>query len=252
MEKTVRTLFTTLDLSLVKQYVQKQCCKLLEDRINIQDCIFAKEYRGRSGYKPGACVPALHLARKLSKRDARSEPRSGERVPYVIVYGMPGLPLIELVRQPHDVISDSSLRINAQYYIMKQILPALNRFLALVGVDVFSWYQQLPRVARARPQALAMDASPKKVKQTSENLDGLVLFISFQESISHYFHSMNCPACNTMTQRGMCDACKQDTQRRALILASRIRRLQRDYSHFYKVQILVSVVCLFNFKHLFL
>ena len=156
-------LFTTLDLSLVKQYIQKQCCKLLEDRVSMQDCIFAKEYRGRHGYKPGACVPALYLARKSTKRDPRSEPRSGERVPYVIVYGTPGLPLIELVRQPHDVINDASLRINAQYYIMKQILPALNRFLSLVGVDVFSWYQQLPRVARARHQVTSVEASPKKV-----------------------------------------------------------------------------------------
>lgn len=31
--------------------------------------------------------------------DRRSEPRAGERVPYVIVYGSPGLPLIELVRR---------------------------------------------------------------------------------------------------------------------------------------------------------
>ena len=34
--------------------------------------------------------------------DRRAEPRAGERVPYVIVYGLPGLPLIKLVRRYTD------------------------------------------------------------------------------------------------------------------------------------------------------
>lgn len=79
--------------------------------------------------------------------DRRSEPRVGERVPYVIVYGMPGLPLIQLVRRPIDVLQDPNLRLNATYYITKQILPPLARILSLIGIDVFSWYNELPRVS---------------------------------------------------------------------------------------------------------
>lgn len=79
--------------------------------------------------------------------DRRSEPRVGERVPYVIVYGIPGLPLIQLVRRPIEVLQDSNLRLNATYYITKQILPPLARILSLVGIDVFSWYHELPRVS---------------------------------------------------------------------------------------------------------
>lgn len=50
-------------MSLVKSYVCQQFTKLLQGRINMQDLIFAREYRGMSGYRPGACVPALELAR---------------------------------------------------------------------------------------------------------------------------------------------------------------------------------------------
>jgi len=32
--------------------------------------------------------------------DPRAEPLNGQRVPYVIVYGSPGLPLIKLVKTP--------------------------------------------------------------------------------------------------------------------------------------------------------
>lgn len=77
--------------------------------------------------------------RKLLRHDRRAEPCVGERVPYVIVYGSPGLPLIQLVKQPWDVLLDPSLRINATYYITKQILPPLDRMLSLLGVDVLSW-----------------------------------------------------------------------------------------------------------------
>lgn len=77
------------------------------------------------------------------------------------MYGTPGLPLIQLVRQPHEVINDSSLRINYQYYIKQQVLPALSRVLALVGVDVLSWYDELPRVITAAPPLLPNNHNKK-------------------------------------------------------------------------------------------
>ncbi|EDV18650.1 uncharacterized protein TRIADDRAFT_34877, partial [Trichoplax adhaerens] len=77
--------------------------------------------------------------RKLLATDKRAEPRVGERVPYVVVYGMPGLPLIRLVRRPIEFLSDPSLRLNAAYYITKQILPPLNRIFSLIGVDTNAW-----------------------------------------------------------------------------------------------------------------
>jgi len=43
--------------------VCRQFTKLLSGRANLQDLIFAKEFRGLNGYKPTACVPALELTR---------------------------------------------------------------------------------------------------------------------------------------------------------------------------------------------
>lgn len=63
LEKCLRILFETKDVSLVKKYVIKQFTKILTGRASIQDLTFAKEYRGASGYQPGACVPALELAK---------------------------------------------------------------------------------------------------------------------------------------------------------------------------------------------
>lgn len=80
--------------------------------------------------------------------DRRLEPRVGERVPYVIVYSSPGVPLIQLVRRPLEVLQDPTLRLNTTYYITKQILPPLARIFSLIGVDVLGWYHTLPRVRR--------------------------------------------------------------------------------------------------------
>lgn len=63
LEKTLRILFETCDVSAVKQYVCRQFTKILSGHANIQDLVFAKEFRGVHGYKPTACVPALELTR---------------------------------------------------------------------------------------------------------------------------------------------------------------------------------------------
>jgi DNA polymerase zeta len=63
LEKSLRLVFETKDVSLVKSYVCRQFVRLLQGRLNIQDLTFAREYRGMSGYKPGACIPALELTR---------------------------------------------------------------------------------------------------------------------------------------------------------------------------------------------
>lgn len=80
------------------------------------------------------------IFRKWLAADKRSEPRHGERVPYVIINGPPGLPLIKLVRSPRELLSDSSLLPNITYYITRAIIPPLNRCFTLIGADLNVWY----------------------------------------------------------------------------------------------------------------
>lgn len=65
LEKSLRLLFDTKDISQVKDFVQRQFVKILQGKVSIQDLTFAKEYRGSHGYRPGATVPALELARSV-------------------------------------------------------------------------------------------------------------------------------------------------------------------------------------------
>lgn len=53
LERSLRVLFTTLDLSQVKQYCLRSWTKVLEGRVSVADFVFAKEVRGRRGSRAG-------------------------------------------------------------------------------------------------------------------------------------------------------------------------------------------------------
>ena len=63
LEKSLKILFESEDMSQVKKFIQLQLSKIMIGRTALQDLTFAKEFRGLSGYKPGACVPSLEITR---------------------------------------------------------------------------------------------------------------------------------------------------------------------------------------------
>ncbi|GIX95779.1 DNA polymerase zeta catalytic subunit, partial [Caerostris darwini] len=213
LEKSLKILFQTRNLDDVKDYVQKQFSKILNERANIMDFIFAKEYRGRSGYKPGACVPALEIAKRRAAKDPRSEPLPGERVPYVVVYGPPGLPIIRLVREPDELLNDSNLRINAKYYITCVITPALERVFSLMGANVKSWFMAIIHTQRLN---LPMYHSPRI-------------------TITQYFVSCSCASCGSPATSSLCDNCLQDSSGTIAILHNKIRKWERNVDNLRQV-----------------
>eukprot|EP00057_Strongylocentrotus_purpuratus_P029170 XP_011683644.1 PREDICTED: DNA polymerase zeta catalytic subunit [Strongylocentrotus purpuratus] len=219
LERSLKTLFETKDVSKVKRYVQQQFQKLNAGQIGLQDLIFAKEYRGRQYYKPTSCVPALEIAKRKLAVDRRSEPRVSERVPYVVVHGSPGLPLIQLVRTPQDYLQDPSYNLNAPYYITRQIIPALNRVFGMMAVDTLEWYQELPKVVH-------VNTVPSKAKGSANARKG---------TISQYFCSLNCAVCDRLTQSGLCEVCRSSPQTTVTSLMKRVQDWDRARAQINKI-----------------
>ncbi|CAD5119813.1 DgyrCDS8397 [Dimorphilus gyrociliatus] len=196
---------------LVKEYVLKQCSKVLAGRVNVQDFILAKEYRG--SYKQDH-IPAALIARKRLAADPRSEPKISERVPYVIISGPPGVRLKDNVREPIELLVDSSLRINADYYLSKQILPPLHRVLSLIGIDVFSWYQEIPRT-------LQLGGSVNANKKT----------------ISQFFMGAECAICSSRVQPKsiVCSTCRESEGKCCLILEKMAFDIEKAYINASKI-----------------
>ena len=143
LTRTLHTLFTPPhDLSRVKDLVLKQCARIRAGRVRLDDFVFAKEVRlgTYAAQHVTQLPPAAIVAWKRLQQDPRSEPKYGERVPYVVVRGPPRSRLADVCVAPEVVLeSRGAVTLHADYYIDKQILPALERMLSLVGADCVAW-----------------------------------------------------------------------------------------------------------------
>lgn len=217
LEKAVKLLFTTQDVeNHVKPYVQRQFNKILRGRIsNLSDFIFAREYRGSERYTPNACVPSLKIAQKIKETNPRGEPLRKERVPYIIVFGTPEQPLIQLVKQPLDLIKDPSLRLNGTYYIERIIVPTLNRVFSMMGFDVMQWYAEVPRM---------------NTYQRSIYLHAQAGTSSRPTTLLQYFAPGMCPVCGQKAPNDdICSTCLTFPLYSAVSLTEEIRSIEKRF-----------------------
>lgn len=235
LEKSLRILFESFDVSAVKRYLNRQFTKILNNEMSIQDLIFAREFRGITGYKGAACVPALELARKWMQKDPRAVPLSGERVPFVIANGPPGLPLIRLVRSPYELLADKGLHINSMYYITKVIIPPLNRCLLLIGADVSEWFEQLPRKIQ--------------LSGANVNCEEVVGSCVKKITIAQYFATANCQTgCGQQASKdGLCMACLRNPQRAVIALNQKIYNFERQFVQVQSVSYSFQRLCFSSF-----
>ncbi|KAG8872386.1 DNA polymerase zeta [Tulasnella sp. 331] len=149
VEKCIKILFRTQDLSEVKTYCRSSWTKLMDGRVSLQDFIFAKEvklgkYSDKGPPPPGVVVAARRLA-----RDPRAEAQYGDRVPYVITRGEPKQRLVDRAFEPLEVLNDRhQYLLDASYYIEHMLIPPLERVFNLVGANVGGWYAEMPKFAR--------------------------------------------------------------------------------------------------------
>ncbi|CEP60152.1 DNA-directed DNA polymerase LALA0_S01e04192g [Lachancea lanzarotensis] len=144
VEKSLRILFESQDLSAVKAYVQDQFQKITKGQVSVQDFCFAREVKLGS-YKSDKTAPAgAVVAQKKTHLDRRAEPQYRERVPYVVIKGRPGQILRERCIPPEVFLSNENFELDSTYYITKTLIPPLQRFFNLMGVDVTRWYVEMP------------------------------------------------------------------------------------------------------------
>ncbi|KAJ2674984.1 DNA polymerase zeta [Coemansia sp. RSA 1085] len=157
LEGAMSTLFETNDLSLLKAFLTRQFSDILSSKVPIDEFIIAKEVRMHS--YSGRMLPAhAKVAANGMELDPQAEPEYGERVPYVVVHNGSHTRLVDRVVSPHTLLAQPQLQLDFQYYIDKQILPALDRLLSLVGVDVQLWFSKMSRRSRTNPAALLAQA----------------------------------------------------------------------------------------------
>ena len=160
VEKTLRILFDTANVSKVKAYTLNQFHKILLNRISLNDFCFAKEvrygtYKSKTHLPPGAII-----AEKLVEKDPRREPQYRERVPYVVVFDPKKSRIKDRVMTPEDFmnsyLTDNPLVLDYEYYITRVLIPPIARVFNLIGADISAWYNELPKYSQLRMNGISM------------------------------------------------------------------------------------------------
>ncbi|KAJ5594294.1 C4-type zinc-finger of DNA polymerase delta [Penicillium hispanicum] len=212
-EKALKLLFRTADLSQVKSYFQRQCSKIMQGRVSIQDFCFAREVRLGTYSERGTLPAGAMISTKRMLEDHRLEPQYGERVPYVVVTGAPGSRLVDRCVAPETLLHDAQLELDAEYYITKNLIPPLERIFNLVGANVRQWYDEMPKVQRIR----RVDTSSSLKRE----------FGVAKKTLESYMRSSSCIICREKLSDVAVPVCGTCLQRPHLALLDVVSRLQR-------------------------
>ncbi|CAL1695850.1 unnamed protein product [Somion occarium] len=217
VETCLKILFRTQDLSRVKDYCCNSWARMLENRVSVQDFVFSKEVKMGTYSDKVPPPPGVAVAARRMVEDPGYEPQYGERVPYVIIRGKPLQRLVDRAVSPEEVLNDSHKYIDASYYISRVLVPPLERILNLVGADVRSWYDEMPKILRAdQPDALLL--SPRKPLNYVDMANRL--------SIDEHFLSSRCLTCDEPTPYGVCLNCRRQEQSTITGLLGRIKKTE--------------------------
>uniref|UniRef100_A0A1D1Y8K7 DNA polymerase zeta catalytic subunit n=1 Tax=Anthurium amnicola TaxID=1678845 RepID=A0A1D1Y8K7_9ARAE len=236
LEKTLRLFFEHRDITEVKVYLQRQWTKILSGKVSLQDFVFAKEVRlGTYSSRATSLPPAAIVATKAMKVDHRSEPRYGERIPYVVIHGEPGARLVDMVIDPLELLEiNSPYRLNDVYYIKKQIIPALQRAFGLLGVDLNQWFSEIPRPVRSTvAKRHSCESSSMSAVYRSDNIEEMAKKVHTRNRIDKYYLSKHCAVCGHLVQASayLCDSCFNKGPLVATILGGRTSKLEREIHH---------------------
>ncbi len=247
LERCCKILFEFKDVEKVRDYLLKQSIKLINGKINLKDFIIAKEYRGRDSYDNVKSVAACQIANKSLLTDPLAEPLTGERVPYVIVYGMPGVPLYELVRSPYELLENNELKLNYEYYIIKQILPPLDRIMCLINVNVFEWLKGVsfkPKVFQFITEQSNNSTSNNNNNTSNKTKRRSVQAGQMPVSLTSFIYSTDCVLCgskrDTLSQlgktkqhlkHGLCERCSQMDQHSLVKLRFKFQRVEKRFNN---------------------
>ncbi|KAI9336764.1 hypothetical protein BDR26DRAFT_864543 [Obelidium mucronatum] len=212
VEDALKILFRTQDMSELKAYLYRQWDKILSHRVPLNELIIATEFKLKN-YRN--VPPGVALCMRSMEYDKRTEPQAGERIPYIICQakdtrysGRSYVPL--------EVAKDRTLKPDGKVYVTKTV-QALSRIFKLVGIDVESWYNMMPK----KMNAVRFSNTGKQAARAARG----------QFKIDQFYQSNQCVICNEPTANEsttVCESCKKSKPHETIAnLYGRLSELER-------------------------
>ncbi|KAF8472023.1 hypothetical protein BDZ91DRAFT_775438 [Kalaharituber pfeilii] len=225
-EAVLKILFRTADLSKVKEYFQRQCTKIMSGKVSIQDFCFAKEVK-MGYYSEKGPLPA---GAKITS-------------PYVVIAGAPGSRLIDRTVAPETLLYNTHNRLDAEYYITKNIIPPLERIFNLVGADVRAWYNEMPKVRKImRVESVTIAPSGIGMGNSGgSSIGGGGVGNSKRPTLESYMKSSACLVCkgkldnHDFSDTAVCNSCMLDRDASLYRLRSRLRKSEKGASELHAI-----------------
>eukprot|EP01132_Coremiostelium_polycephalum_P009895 gene9895-12137_t len=119
----LKKLLISRDIPSAVDYTKTVISDLLQNRLDLSMLVITKAlskstYKGKVGHN--------ELAIKMRARDPATAPNLGDRIPYVIIQGIKGVPLYERFEDPLYVL-ENNLVLDFHYYCDKQLKGPITR-----------------------------------------------------------------------------------------------------------------------------
>ena len=132
MEKVLRVLFKTRDVSEAKKTFLRSVDAAISGRTPFQDFVIRQQAKLGS-YKREDRQPVANVAKAMNTLGGRIVYE--ERVAFVIIASSSGLPYYRSVQDLDTALRENSV-LDVKYYVLKKLVPPLQRVLGLIGVNV--------------------------------------------------------------------------------------------------------------------
>ncbi|ORX46867.1 DNA/RNA polymerase, partial [Piromyces finnis] len=216
MRECLDILFKSRDLSKLKLYLNYEWQNVIQEKIPLKEFIISKAVK-LGKYGESHIPPSALIALEKMKHDPRSNPQYGERVPFVVIYKGPNSPLKDCIISPEKLLVKIGYKIHSTYYIMKQVIPALNRLFKIIGLDISQWYKKMPKI-----QTIDIYTNSQRNFNQYKGVS----------TIDKYYLANNCTLCNSYSgKKYFCKNCLEDYGASYCKIYQNLNQLENEFNY---------------------
>ena len=128
MDTTLRMLLMDRNVAGAQSYIKTMCQRMIDNELDINLFVMSKELK--SQYKNPNTQLHLSVAKKIAARNAGAQPRTGDRVPFVICKCPHKVKFVAEQAEDPTYAVENKIPLDFLYYIQKQIAPPISRLFA--------------------------------------------------------------------------------------------------------------------------